>query len=816
MVGRSRRCASTILPRVRRDARRALQGSRKGRVTIRWLAAWTLGLSLVGLVPGPSALAQESIPAPVEASPAPVEASPAPSPAPARPAPPDLATTCLPAPDDPGPGPSGAPPLGASSVTDSRGTPLAVLSVPVGADPAGIVVDTSDTYGRVFTAVRAEGVVDVRYGRSPDLRSACRLSLAGTPTDLVVDPDTGVVLVTLANAARVVLLDGRSDPTRIIGWVDLPGDPSRVVLDDVSHRAWVTLPELGRVALLQPDPADLDARRWVLVGTFEAGSYPTFVAADPTRERLLVSAQGQAPDVQGDQGLGRVLLFDTSSFPPTPIGEPLPAGVPTGAVFDRVSGAAYVLENGPDTLAWLTFGTDAPAVERVGLPWGTETHELNPVDLVLMPGGRELTLTMSSGEGGSSIGGHLDVIALDELGRPTYARSIPSAPRTRGIAIDPRTGRLFVADVTNGRLAAYDADEPSEPPPPPPAQIAESLPGPLHISLEPEDVVRTVGLSLFVLLLVGAPTPLFNETLESHLEVIQGFFTKRVRGGRHRLSAIIAAARRFASSVWGVAVYLLGAAILYSFLSPGFPGDDWLLVLGLSVFSLVVATVVDILPGEHYVRRKYGEHGRFRVVMWTLVLAFATVLISRIANLSPGYMYGIIGTFVFTSALTIEDEGRMEARGAVGLLVLALVSWFARIPFEPTPGVPLTGPLLVVNMALVGMFVVAVEGLVFGLIPISFMPGQKILAWSKWRWASLWGAGLALFAHVLVYPVTLAQPSPDPASLTTTLISAGLYGALAIGFWLVFRWHDARVAAPEPAAVPPVEDADPPLPPDGT
>jgi len=683
--------------------------------------------------------------------------------------------------------------------------------VPVGADPAGVAVDATDTYGRVFTAVRGERLVDVRYGRSPDLRGACRLPMPGAPNDLAIDDRTGIVLVTIADSPRIVLLDGRADPTRVVGSVDLPGAPSRVVIDQEARRAWVTLPSLGRVAMLEVDPDDPSGRRWGVTGTFDAGSYPTFLASDPTRQRLLVSAQGQAPDVQGDQGRGAVLLFDTGIWPPAPIGPPLVAGVPTGALFDPGSGTAYVLENGPDTLAWVGFPTSgAPTIDRVSLPWGGATHQLNPVDLVLMPGEREVTVTMATGDDGSSMGGHLDVFSLDPAGRPAYARAIPAAQRTRGIAIDPATGRLFVADVTNGRLAAFDADEPSAPPPPPASQIAESLPGPLQISFEPADVARTVGLSLFVLLLVGAPTPLFNETLESHLEVIQGWVTRRGRGGRRWLSRVTEVARRLAGSVWGVAAYLLIAGVLYSFLTPGFPGENWLLVLGLSVFSLVVATVVDILPGEHYVRRRYRERGRFRVVLWTLVLAAATVLISRIANLSPGYMYGIIGTFVFTSALTTEDEGRMEARGAVGLLVLALVSWFARIPFEPTPGVPLTGPLLIVNMALVGMFVVAVEGLVFGLIPISFMPGQKILAWSRWRWALLWGAGLALFAHVLVYPVTLAQPNPDPASLTATLLSAGLYGALAVGFWLAFRRYDARAGAGEPDHATKHEPGEPP------
>ena len=134
----------------------------------------------------------------------------------------------------------------------------------------------------------------------------------------------------------------------------------------------------------------------------------------------------------------------------------------------------------------------------------------------------------------------------------------------------------------------------------------------------------------------------------------------------------------------------------------------------------------------------------------------------------------------------------MEARGAVALLVLALAAWFARIPFEPTPGIPASGLGLTINLALVGIFVVAVEGLVFGLVPLRFLPGQRIWAWSRWRWLLLWGSGLALFAHVLVYPVTVAQPNPDPSSLATTLVSVAIYGAVAVGFWLFFRWRGVR------------------------
>jgi hypothetical protein len=148
----------------------------------------------------------------------------------------------------------------------------------------------------------------------------------------------------------------------------------------------------------------------------------------------------------------------------------------------------------------------------------------------------------------------------------------------------------------------------------------------------------------------------------------------------------------------------------------------------------------------------------------------------------------------------------MEARGAVALLALAIAAWFARIPFQPAPGVPASGTDLTINLALVGIFVIAVEGLVFGLIPLSFLPGQKIWAWSRWRWLVLWGAGLALFAHVLVFPVTVAQPSPDPASLTTTLVSVAIYGTVAVGFWLFSRWHNAH--KPAEAVSEPLADAE--------
>jgi DNA-binding beta-propeller fold protein YncE len=570
-----------------------------------------------------------------------------------------------------------------------------------------------------------------------------------------------------------------------------------VTIDPVTRRAFVSLFEAHQVAVLEPvdEPPFYEQ-----VATLESGPFPRWLAVDPDTGRLLVSNDGQPETAIGDLENGSVAMFDARADVPRPLAEPVPASVPSGITFDPLSGNAFVLENGSDELMTLDFpaGGGAPTVSRIPVdPYVDEGQNVNPIDLVFLPATRELIATQANRS--SPIGGHLDVLRVDDSGRPSLSGTIASAMHTSGIALDPVTGRVFVSAVQEGRLTALDEDEPSAPPPPP-APIAVSMPSPLQVSFAPEDVARTVGISLLVLLLVGAPTPIFNETLEANLGEIQGGLRRLVPGGRgstSRWQGMGARLERFSASRLGLAVYIVLAAVIYSFLTPGFPGSDAAVVLGVAVLAIAAATAADTLPGQRYVIGHYADRGRIRVAIWTLGLAAICVLISRLGDLQPGYMYGIIGTFTFVALLSVADEGRMEARGAVALLILALVVWVLRIPFQPAPGVPASGTDLTINLGLVGVFVVAVEGLVFGLVPLNFLPGQKIWAWSRWRWLLLWGAGLALFIHVLVYPVTVAQPEPSASSLTTTLISVAIYGAIAVGFWLFFRWRNARRAAAE-------------------
>ena len=485
-------------------------------------------------------------------------------------------------------------------MTDSRGNGVEVIRAVTGGQPMGIAVDATDTWGRVFVADRSSDRLSVIFGRSPGLTIDCQLKVGTHPYAVAVDADTGHVLVTLRGEPRVAVVDGRADDASVLGWVELEANPAWIAIDQETRRAFVSMPEEGTVAILEPTDA---APFYEVVGTFESGPYARWLALDQATGRLLVSNDGQPETADGDLGNGSVSVFDGRAESPVRIGESIAASVPSGIAFDPVTGNAYVLENGTDELMTIVFPqAGAPTVSRSQAdPYVDEGQNVNPVDLVFLPATRELITTQAS-RSTSPVGGHLSVLRVDDLGRPTLDRTIPASDHTTGIALDPASGRVFVSYLDEGTVAALDeADEPTVAAPP--APIAVSMPGPLEVSFAPEDVVRTVGISLFVLLLVGAPTPVFNETLESNLGQIQGGLRRLVpgRGSSGRIQRLGDRLRRFSDSPLGLLVYVLVASLIYSFLTPGFPSDNGLVVFGVAVLGLAAVTAADIVPGQRYV-----------------------------------------------------------------------------------------------------------------------------------------------------------------------------------------------------------------------
>lgn len=308
-------------------------------------------------------------------------------------------------------------------------------------------------------------------------------------------------------------------------------------------------------------------------------------------------------------------------------------------------------------------------------------------------------------------------------------------------------------------------------------------------------MARSIGITVFLMLLVGAPSPIFNGTLGAHRELI-GRWLRRRRPQRLAGSARLRSLEKWLvarSKTWtGLALYVLFAALLYAFLNGAFPFQNGLRTFVTTLLGIVIGTAVSQVPGELYVRRHYKVGGKVRVALWTLGLAAVCVVITRVTGTQPGYVYGIIGGFTFGIALTADDKGRMAFRGMTILLAVGIAAWFLRVPFQPTAADAATGGGSLVNDILAGIFISAIEGSVIGLIPLRFLAGEALFTWRRRRWAALWAIALLLFAHVILYPVSSFEPNPSTIGIWTIAATVAIYSAIALGFWWFWRRRDDR------------------------
>ncbi len=646
--------------------------------------------------------------------------------------------------------------------------------------------------GRVFVVDGTSGgelaVIDGLPRDPAALHVQARVAVGHFPDALTVASDSGFVFVGLEADCRVAVVDGRIADPDLLNSIDLPGNPESLAYDPADQRLFVAMPAANEVAVIGPD---------LQVGSELSIGSATRLAFDPTHGWLFVV---ESP---GPGQPGAVAIVNGKTLQ---IGQALPASGPGGMAYDPASGTLYVTESAVNKLS-------AFKVDPAGGLVRASSAILDPAPIAndsatgiaILAASRQVLVPLG-GQGRASLYG----IGTD--GSLRFERSISGIVGGLAAVDDPSTGRTYVSEAALGQVAVVALDVAAAAP-----SIAFVLPGPLDISLAPQDVARSVGITAFVMLLLGAPTPIFNSTLGGNRALIERYARrrrpKRLRGtaGQPGIAARIGQQLVAWSHTWtGLVLYLLLAALLYAFLDNTFPFQNAARTFGTTLFGIAVGTAVSQVPGELYVRGRYQSRGKVHVALWTLILAAACVLITRITGVQPGYVYGIIGGFTFGIALSTDDRGRMAFRGMTVLLVVGLAAWFARIPFEPSVGLVGGDGGAVINQVLADIFIGAVQGTAIGLIPLKFLAGETLFAWSRWKWAILWAVAILFFAHVVLYPVSSFTPNPSPTGLWTILVTVAVYGAIALGFWWFFRQRSIRheryrakaerLFAPAPAA----------------
>jgi hypothetical protein len=370
--------------------------------------------------------------------------------------------------------------------------------------------------------------------------------------------------------------------------------------------------------------------------------------------------------------------------------------------------------------------------------------------------------------------------------------------------------------------------------------IRDAVPGPADITLDPVIVASSVALAAGVVFVVPFPAALFNSTLEANYAEVSGWWQRlggrvsrtvgrgtrwtagRIRDARGTRpppadagaptqvlpdavpsAASAPEAPAFWSTPAGWATFIGLSALLYSLLDPtfGFSIDSLGTLLGLGL-GLVLTIAAYGIP-LFLLSRGQGLRLSAQALPGTLFIAVLCVLVSRLANFQPGYLYGLIIGFGFSRELSKLEEGRLVGIASASALAASVLAWIALSGVRAGSGVGIGG--IILETALAAVVVAGLEGALFGMLPLRFLPGERVRAWNSRFWMGLLGVAAFAFFHILLNPSSGYLADSERTSMVTVVGLLVVFGIGSVLFWAYFRY----IKRP-PSAAPPPATADPP------
>lgn len=383
----------------------------------------------------------------------------------------------------------------------------------------------------------------------------------------------------------------------------------------------------------------------------------------------------------------------------------------------------------------------------------------------------------------------------------------------------------------------------------PTTSLRASVPGPLDISLDPVVIASSAVIATGVVVFVPFPAALFNSTLQEHYAEVTAAVARfrkwlwrlvmlgvarvgraignaRRRGGnaadpsgspasaQGEGPAAQATRRRFSvdEAFWrtpiGILAFLLVSALINGLLDPtfGISAASLATFLGLALGMGVLLLAFGI--PMYVATRRLGVGMSLRALPATLLIAIVSVVISRVADFQPGYLYGLIIGFTFSRALSKAEGGKIDALAAGSALALAIASWLL-LPLvrgDAAGGQSFTAVLLETTFAT--LVVAGLEAAAIAMLPMRFLPGERVRTWNKRAWIALLGIATFGFCHILLNPSSGYLADSTRTSLFTVIWLLAAFGGGSVLFWAYFRFRPQRGGDTTPP--PPMPSAEPP------
>ena len=298
------------------------------------------------------------------------------------------------------------------------------------------------------------------------------------------------------------------------------------------------------------------------------------------------------------------------------------------------------------------------------------------------------------------------------------------------------------------------------------------------------------GLLALLLLFLGAPAEWFNDTYDANKE-------RMMAAARRRFPTMLASRGHATAHWWRTlrapmlfAAFLAVAALFQGFLDPSFGWDTsslWLF-LGWCAGVAVVTLGFQLLSVIAGVRTKHRV--RFQVLVGSIVVGGLCVLASRALGLEPGYCYGLIAVFALLPVLPEAVSGRLAAGSSLVVLALSAASYGLFVLVSRAASHPHPSPALLVLQAGLGVvFVLGVESVSFGLLPLPFLPGRDVVQWNRWAWGALFGVGMVAFIWILLQPGSGVASEINHVDLIPVAAACAAFTVIALAFMAYFRFR---------------------------
>jgi hypothetical protein len=334
------------------------------------------------------------------------------------------------------------------------------------------------------------------------------------------------------------------------------------------------------------------------------------------------------------------------------------------------------------------------------------------------------------------------------------------------------------------------------------APIATTIGTPNQIFRSMSHNLINAGITIAVILFITFPANIFNQTFSSNY----GEILIMIANGRRRLRRIfglkskdssdgeatnvtvgttiaVADAPDKTSRFWFYSVLAVGA-VFGGLLNPHFglnrqSADGFLATLLAFAFGAIVSWYV---AKTFRARHHFPTHTYLRALPLGLAVAALCVLVSRISDFQPGYLYGVVVSVAFVETLEERHNAHMTVIATMSTLVVAMLAWFAWIPINHLA--TLHGGNIVIALAddvLGSIFVGGLVGTVVGLLPLEFLPGGTLARWRRDVWAIVFFIAMFLLIAVELRPA--AGPTHHGnAPIVTAIVLFLFFGGST--FWM--------------------------------